>query len=165
MYAATRWRSWTLSLCVERDSILDQSESTDQQKSMRGVIAIEGVTVLLLQYNCFITFLQRKTRETECAIFFSLNVQYELFSCEGATTHCCHSVVVQLHLPRCNNALSCFVWNYHRLTQVEGASSSDLHLDVACCLQFSGLFCNRMCSLAGLQALRLCVVFLLFTAI
>lgn len=46
---------------------------------MSGVIAIEGVTVLLLQYNCFITFLLRETRETECAVVISLNVQYELF--------------------------------------------------------------------------------------
>lgn len=164
MNAATRWCSLPLSLPIERDSILDQSISTDQQKSISGVIAIEGVTVLLLHYNCFVTFSQRKkTRETECAISFSLNVQYKLFLVK-VQLHCCHSVVVQLHLPWCNSALSCLCGTSTTSQRWRGISS-DLHLDVACCLQFSGLFCNRMCSLAGLQALQLCVVFLLFTAI
>lgn len=55
--AGTRWRSPTLSLPIERDSVLDQSVSSYQYKSMNGVIAIEGVAVLLLHSNRFVTFL------------------------------------------------------------------------------------------------------------
>lgn len=47
MNGVTRWQGPTLSLPVERDSILDQPVSTDQYISTNGVIAIEGVTVLL----------------------------------------------------------------------------------------------------------------------
>lgn len=55
--AATRWRSVTLSLPVERDSILDQSVSADQYQSTNGGIAIEGVIVLLSHFNCSVTSL------------------------------------------------------------------------------------------------------------
>lgn len=55
MSAATRWRSLTLSLPVERDSILDQCVSADQYPLTNGVIAIEGVTGLLLHYNRLVT--------------------------------------------------------------------------------------------------------------
>lgn len=47
--AATRGRHLTRPLPVERDSILEQTCSGDQFKSIRCVIAIEGVTVLLLR--------------------------------------------------------------------------------------------------------------------
>lgn len=55
MSAATRWRSLTLSLPIERDSMLDQSVSADQYPLTNGVIAIEGVTVLLPHSNRLVT--------------------------------------------------------------------------------------------------------------
>ncbi len=47
MNGVTRWRGPTLSLPTERDSILDQSDSTDQYISTNIAFAIEGATVLL----------------------------------------------------------------------------------------------------------------------
>lgn len=54
MNRVTRWWGPTLSLPVERDSILDQFVSADRYKSTNGVIAIGGVTVLLYHYDCFL---------------------------------------------------------------------------------------------------------------
>lgn len=147
---------------------------TDQQKT-NGLIAIEGVIVLVLFCNFYFIFFgerKKKHTKTDRAISPSLNVQYKscfvfMFSREGATALPVNPVVMQLHVPRCNSALCCLVREQQRLlAEVEGASGSGRRVDVACCLQFSGsVFCNRMCSLAGLQALQLRVVFLLFTAI
>lgn len=114
-------RRWgpTLSLPVERDSILDQFVSADQYKSTNGVIAIGGVTVLQYHYNCFlICFVEENQKNRTCHLSLP-ECAIQAVSCEGATTllslcGCVAPPALMQQRPLL------FVWNQHHLPKAEG---------------------------------------------
>lgn len=119
MNGVTRWRGPTLSLPVERDSILDQPVSTNQYISTNGVIAIEGVTVLLQHYNCFLIFFVEKNYRNRTCHLSLPECAIHAVSCEGATTllSLCGRVAPPALVQQ---RPLLFVWNQHHLTVVEG---------------------------------------------
>lgn len=160
MNAVTRWRGPTLSLPVERDSILDQSVSTDQYKSKIDVIAIEGVTLLLLHFNLFcnifvekqnVPFLSPWMCNTSCFLWRCNYIAVTPWSCSSTCPGVIapSTVCMELAPPHRGGGASVqtFIWMWRAVSS------------------FLVCFVIECAPLAGLQALQLCVVFLLFTAI